>query len=91
MSDKRIVKAKKFTEGYNREKLQKSIHAACLSVRELAGSAELTSHHVCSHVENWLNQKYEVTSADIRRVAASVLQKYNPDAAYVYLTHNQLN
>ncbi len=89
--NKRIVKRAKHTEPYQADKLQASVHAACLSVRELVGSAELTAARVVGHVEDWLEQKQEVTSSDLRRVAGRALQNYNPDAAYVYLTHYQLN
>lgn len=88
---KRIVKRTRHTERYQREKLWTSVHAICRSVHELAGSAELTAHHVCDHVEQWLAEKAEVTSADIRRVAANALEQYNPHAAYLYATHNEIN
>lgn len=88
---KRIIKRKKHTEHYQREKLHSSIHASCLSVRDFAGAAELTAAHVCSAVEEWLEQKHEVTSADIRRIAGRMLYKYNPSAAYVYLTIHDVN
>lgn len=83
---KRIVKKQQHTEQYQREKLQKSIHASCLSVRDFVGAAELTAEKVCDHVESWLDEKYEVTSRDIRQVAANALKMYSPHAAYVYET-----
>lgn len=81
---KRVVKRKRHTEQYQREKLQKSIHASCLSVRDFVGAAELTAEKVCDHVESWLEEKHEVTSSDIRRIATTALQTYSPHAAYVY-------
>ncbi len=87
----RIVKRAQHTESYQADKLHTSIRAACLSVREFTGSAELTAEHVVKHVETWLAEKYEVTSEDLRRKAAEALHQYNPAAAYVYLTHYQLN
>jgi hypothetical protein len=38
-------------------KLHASIHAACLSVREFTGSAEVTATTVCDHFESWLEKK----------------------------------
>jgi transcriptional regulator NrdR family protein len=85
-SQKRIVKRRRHTEQYQRQKLEKSIHASCLSVRDFVGAAELTATMVCDHVESWLAEKNEVTSVDIRRIAGNALRTYSPDAAYVYET-----
>lgn len=87
----RIVKRKKHTEQYQREKLEQSIVGACLSVKEYAGSAELTAKHVCDHVEDWLEDKLEVTSRDLRTAAGRYLEPYNPSAALVYVTHMEVN
>lgn len=88
---KRVIKRKRHTEHYQREKLHRSIHSACLSVREFAGSAELTAEHVCNHVETWLENKLEVTSHDLRLAAGKYLEQYNPAAAVVYVTHMDVN
>lgn len=85
-TQKRVVKRYRHTEHYQREKLQKSIAASCLSVRDFVGAAELYAEHVCNHVEAWLEEKHEVTSRDIRRVASDALRTYSPHAAYVYAT-----
>lgn len=87
----RVIKRKKHTEHYSREKLHTSINAACLSVREYAGSAEITAEHVCQHVDEWLVDKLEVTSHDIRIAAARFLEQYNPSAALVYVSHMNVN
>lgn len=81
---KRVVKKRRHTEHYQREKLEQSITASCLSVRDFIGAAELTAEKVCDHVEQWLEEKHEVTSRDIRRVAGDALHTYSPHAAYVY-------
>lgn len=88
---KRVIKRKRHTEHYQREKLQASVQAACLSVREFTGSAELTATHVCNHVEQWLEDKLEVTSHDLRITAGRFLQQYNPSAALVYVAHMDVN
>lgn len=89
--EKRIVKKSNHTEGYQRHKLINSVKASCLGVHDFVGSAELTAKRVCEHVEQWLESKHEVTSADIRRIAGKSLFKYNPDAAYIYITINEIN
>lgn len=87
----RIIKRQQHAEPYQREKLHRSVHAVCLSVRDFIGAAELTAEHVCNHVETWLHDKVEVTSFDIRRTAAQALVVYSPDAATLYKTHTDIN
>ncbi len=74
-------------EEYDERKLYASIYASCLAVRCPVGSAEITAERVCSLVRAWLDTKHEVTAADIRRIAASHLDLYHPDAAYLYKHH----
>ena len=64
--------------------LHQSIVEACLSVRSHDGEAHSTAERVCRHVIDWLATKTEVTSQDIRRVAAKHLGTYHPEAAYMY-------
>ncbi|MCA9349123.1 hypothetical protein KC878_03190 [Candidatus Saccharibacteria bacterium] len=87
MSENFLVKRAGHTEAYDNKKLYASIYAACLSVREPAGSAELIANQVVGDVEHWLSHKHEITSNDIRRMAAKHLQVYHPDAAYMYFHH----
>lgn len=82
-----IVKRKGHTEPFDERKAYASIYAACQSVREPAGSAELIAEKVVSDLKHWLTKKHEVTANDIRRQAAKHLQAYNPDAAYMFLHH----
>lgn len=70
-----------------REKLYKSIVAACLSTRTPEGHAESTADKVCDSVVIWLESHPEVTSKDIRIVAARHLKNYHPEAAYLYEQH----
>lgn len=84
---KHIVKRRQHTEPYDPKKLYASVYAACLSVREHPGSAELIAAHVAKDVGDWLEKKHEVTSNDIRRQAHESLQVINPDAAHIYLHH----
>lgn len=84
-----IVKAggKRPTESFDQQKLHQSVKAACLSVRSLDGEADDTAHKVCEAVIIWLEERPEVTSQDIRRVASKHLSRYHPDAAYIYEHH----
>lgn len=82
-----IVKRKGHSEPYDERKLYASIYAACLSVREPTGAAELISQEVVREVGAWLANKQEVTSNDIRRIAAEHLKAVNPDAGHMYFHH----
>ncbi|HEU5187406.1 MAG TPA: hypothetical protein VFT87_02790 [Candidatus Saccharimonadales bacterium] len=75
------------SEPFDERKLFTSIYAACLSVGKYAGEAEVTAERICHDLAPWLHTKLEVTSADVRTQAAKFLQRYNPDAAYMYSRH----
>lgn len=88
MTDAYVLKREtKFSEAFDPMKLHQSIVAACLAVRAVEGEAHVTAERVCRHVIDWLLTKTEVTSADIRRVAATHLHTYHPEAAYMYEHH----
>lgn len=81
---------KRPTEAFERNKLHASILAACLSVKTPEGQAEATASSVCDAVTEWLADKPEVTSGDIRRKASDVLAKYHPEAAHLYKHHHMI-
>lgn len=87
----RIVKRQAHSEPYQRHKLHASIEAICRSAQDFAGAAELTAEQVCDHVENWLSDKTEITSVDVRNTASKALQLYNPHAAILYSSHLNIN
>lgn len=83
-------RGKRPTEAFSREKLHASIIAVCLSVHTPEGQAETSAKAVCDVVMLWLKDKPEVTSEDIRRKAADVLAKYDPEAAHLYKHHHMV-
>lgn len=72
------------SERFDPLKLHQSISAACLSVRAFEGEAHMTAQKVCEKVIEWLENKTEVTSYDIRRITGNALSIYHPEAAYLY-------
>lgn len=86
--DAYIVKKSRASERFDALKLHSSIVAACLAVRSVEGEAHLAAKHVSTKVLDWLAIKQEVTSADIRRIAATALTTYHPEAAYMYEHHD---
>ena len=78
------------TERFDPTKLHTSIVAACLSVRTPEGEADTTATNVVNTVIVWCDNKPEITSHDLRRVAAASLKKYHPEAAYLYEQHTHI-
>lgn len=76
------------SEDFDRAKLHHSIASACQAVRSSVGQSERVARIVTDEVIDWLHDKPEVTSSDIRKIASQNLKRYNPDAAYLYT--NQL-
>lgn len=88
-ADSLIIKrdGERSSEYFNRDKLFRSIQAACLSVRSPEGEAVMTAGKVCDAVVKWLQQRPEVTSSDLRRKATTTLEIHHPEAAYLYKHH----
>ena len=78
---------KRTMEAFDRDKLQASVYAACLSVRSPEGHARQTAEYVCDVVVAWSANKHVITSDDIRRQAAKALAPHHPEAAYLYQHH----
>lgn len=74
-------------EVFDPDKLQKSLTAACLASGVPTGHAESIAHRATEQVVLWLQSRPEVTSGDLRRVAAKHLRTYHPDAGYLYEHH----
>ncbi len=72
------------SERFDPVRLHGSIFRACLSVRAFEGEAHDAAERVCKHVIDWLENKVEVSSEDVRRVAARNLATYHPEAGYMY-------
>ncbi len=75
------------SELFDADKLQKSLVAACLASGVPEGYADTTARRVADEVATWLQGKPEVTSSDLRRVAARHMKPYHPDASYLYEHH----
>lgn len=78
------------SEEFSPDKLHRSVVAACLSSQSPIGEAEHIARRVCLNVITWCAEKGEVTSSDVRRTAATILEDFNAEAAYLYRTHQQI-
>ena len=81
-----IIKAngKRPSEKFDPDKLHSSIVACCLSLNTPEGQAEEIARTVCRGVIQWCGDRPEITSSDIRRVGAEIMQKHHTEAAYIY-------
>lgn len=75
------------SERFKRPKLHASIYAACLSVGAHEGEAQRVADTISDKVIVWCSTKPEVTSNDLRRIAARHLEAFHPEAAYIYKHH----
>lgn len=84
-----IVKrgSRRGTEEFNQEKLHRSLVSVCLVSGASPGQAESAATQTVSEVLKWLENRPEVTSSDLRRVAGKALSKYHTDAGYLYQQH----
>lgn len=80
-------RGKRRTERFDQSKLHASVLAACLSVRSPHGMAATAADSVCTVVLAWCASRPEITSDDLRRVAAEHLHRIHPEAAYLYKHH----
>ena len=85
-----VKKGTHSSELFDPLKLHASVLAACRTVRAFEGEAHDTAEHVCRHVIDWLEDKTEVTTEDIRRVASGHLATYHPEASYMYEQHRMI-
>lgn len=88
MSKPHIVKRHGHKEEFDEKKLYASIYTSCLVARSGTKQAEITASLVLNELGGWLKNKQTlITSNDIRRHTAKLLNQHNPDAAYTYLHH----
>jgi len=85
-----VVKRAGYSEPYVEAKLYDSLERACLSVRALEGEAALLADRVSSAVTEWIHDKVEVTSRDVREIAGSHLRELHTEAAYAYDIHDAI-
>lgn len=86
-----IVKRKGHKEKYDERKVYASVYAACLTLRMSDEEAELIAHMVSHEVSEEFRKDKEVSAHEIHKFVAKSLEKYNPDAAYMYDTHRDIS
>ena len=87
---KHLIKASGSVQVFSANKLQNSIIASLHAVHKNAADTQEISVKVTQEVVNWLHNKQEVSSVDVRTAAAASLAKYDKDAAVVYKKHKDM-
>ncbi|OGY30313.1 MAG: hypothetical protein A3F35_01000 [Candidatus Woykebacteria bacterium RIFCSPHIGHO2_12_FULL_45_10] len=86
-----VVKRARHKEEYDNRKVYASIYAACIAVSIHHREAELIANKVTEEINAWVSDKDELTSLGIFHVATEALERYNPDAAFIYKTHRDVS
>jgi hypothetical protein cdivTM7_00107 len=79
-----VMKSGGEVEKFNYKKLQKSLNETFLIVKSPEGQSNEFVRKTLLEFAVWQRNKPEITSGDIRRQTADILQKIHPEAAYVY-------
>ena len=79
-----VMKSGGEVEKFNYKKLQKSLNKTFLIVKSPEGQSNEFVRKTLLEFAVWQRNKPEITSGDIRRKTADILQKIHPEAAYVY-------
>ena len=79
-----VVKSDGEVEKFDYKKLQTSLSETFLIVRSPEGQSNEFVQKTLLEFAVWQRNKPEITSGDIRRQTADILQKIHPEAAYVY-------
>jgi hypothetical protein len=75
---------------YDRTRLVKSVQKTAVANLTPIGQAEDFAHRVVEKVEKWLNEKTEITAAELRLQTANAMVEYDSETAYLYENENKL-
>jgi transcriptional regulator NrdR family protein len=87
---KHIIKTNGNVEDFSTRKLQKSITHSLYAVHAADEEIETITARVCEAITDWIANKHEVSTKDIRAAVTRELAKYDKDAAVLYKKHKDL-
>lgn len=96
ISDKKISKSlmKKTTsvdgKQFSRLGLKRDIMREGRVLNRHSGAVEAIAEKVSLEVEKWVLERPEITKADLNRVTAARIRKYDPDIAYLYRNRGKI-
>lgn len=85
-----IVKRKGHKEPFDPRKVYASVYAACRNAHLDEQKSEKIAEQVSAQIQEWIDEKPEVSSQEIFVETAAKLKKQHPDAAFLYETHRDL-
>lgn len=87
---KHVIKISGKIEDFSKTKLQKSVRSSLHAVHCADDASEEIVQKVLTSFAEWLKNKHEVSTLDIRAFVAKELAKYNKDAAVLYKNHRDM-
>ncbi len=87
----RIIKRDGHEEEFKKEKVYQSIYESCLNAHHNKKNAAILAKKATNEVLKHLKGKKAVKSDDVFKLIATLLEKYDEDAAFLYETHRDVN
>lgn len=75
---------------FSRLRLKRDIMREGRVLNRHTGAVEMIAERVCDEVEKWIGDRPEITEADLNRVTAARIRKYDVDLAYVYRNRGKI-
>ena len=82
-----IVKRKGHKERFDEKKVYGSVYAACASMHYSERKCEKTADEITRKIKNFVKNKKEIKSIDIRKKIESELKNKNKELAFFYEQH----
>ncbi|MBS7346176.1 MAG: hypothetical protein KIG14_00480 [Candidatus Sacchiramonaceae bacterium] len=79
-----IIKSSGESEAYDSHKLERSLSEAFKMTKSPAGQAEHFTKYVLTEFQKWIQDKPEITSSDVNRQVAKILDNIDPNTAYIF-------
>ncbi|MBQ3306089.1 hypothetical protein IJH02_01475 [Candidatus Saccharibacteria bacterium] len=90
ISLRRKKQAGKTVKGFSTLSLKRDIMREGRVLNRHVGAMELIADKVAKEVEKWVLERGEVTKADVDRVTAARIRKYDADVAYLYRNRGKI-
>ncbi|MBI2671375.1 hypothetical protein HYX16_00405 [Candidatus Woesearchaeota archaeon] len=82
-----IIKRKGHKEKFDEKKIYGSVYAACASADYSENKCEKTAGEITKKVRNYLVNKKQISSSEIRKKIDAELKKRNKELAFFYEHH----
>ncbi len=86
-----IVKRRGHTEPFDSRKIYAAVFASCRNAHLSEMLSENIADSVQNRLEEWVEDKQDVTSEQIFRETITVLKALHPDAAFLFETHRDIS